>query len=269
MRTLEHQLATEQIVSYHVQGFLTLERVMSAGEIEDMKVIYDGLFAREAGRDSGDHFDLGGSDEEGAAPKLPQILDVSRYAPEIKEFDFCRATEDLARQLLGKECVIRGEHAINKPAQTGVETPWHQDEACWDPSLLYESLSIWIPLQDVSTANGCMQFLPGAHRLGVLEHQSIGGDPRVHGLEVHEAGLDLSGAVASPLPAGGATIHGNRMLHYTGPNRSDQPRRALIVMAQLPPRPYPFDRRFPWNERKLTARERRGRAAAETAGANG
>ena len=262
MPTMPPALSTDEIVSYHVQGFLTLDRLLSAGEVADMKVIYDDLFASDAGKASGDHFDLGGADEEGAEPKLPQILDVSRYAPEIREFDFYRAAGDLARELLGKDSTIRGEHAINKPPRDGIETPWHQDEAYWDPALLYESLSIWIPLQDVTTANGCMHFLPGAHRLGVLEHQSIGGDTRVHGLEVCEPGLDLTGAVACPLPAGGATIHGNRMLHYTSPNVSDGPRRALIIMAQLPTRPYPFGRRFPWNERKRTERERRARDAA-------
>lgn len=254
-------LTPHQIVSYHVQGYATLDRIASAAEVAAMKEIYDDLFARRAGRASGDHFDLGGTDEDGSEPQLPQILDVSRYAPEIKQFDFYRNAESLARQLLGPDCTIRGEHAINKPANDGRETPWHQDEAYWDPSLFYESLSIWIPLQDVDESNGCMQFLPRSHRLGVLRHQSIGGDVRVHGLEVCEPDLNLDRAVACPLRAGGATIHANRMLHYTGTNVTGEPRRALIVMAQLPPVPYPLPRRFPWNERKQTARARRSEEA--------
>ena len=250
-------LSNEAIVFYHVNGYLTVDRLVSADELPRITAIYDELFARRAGHSSGDHFDLGGTDEDGVEPSLPQILDVSRYAPELKSFDFYRAAADLARQLLGQDATIRGEHAINKPGRRGQPTPWHQDEAYWDPSLLYESLSIWIPLQDVTAETGCMQFLPRSHKLGVLQHQSIGGDVRVHGLEVCEAGLDLSEAVVCPLPAGGATIHGNRMLHYTGPNLKESPRRALIIMAQLPTRPHPTKRSFRWNELKRTARQKR------------
>src|SRR5210317_1788225 len=110
-------LTKDQIVFYHVNGYLTLENLVSAEELPRLIAIYDDLFARKAGWSSGDHFDLGGVDEENRKPRLPQILDVSRYAPELKSFDFYEATADLGRQLLGQHCVIRGEHAINKPGK--------------------------------------------------------------------------------------------------------------------------------------------------------
>jgi ectoine hydroxylase-related dioxygenase (phytanoyl-CoA dioxygenase family) len=257
MKAEKTELTREQLVAYHVRGFLCLDRIAAPAEVAAMREIYDDLFASEAGRSSGDHFDLAGADADGEESRLPQILNVSRYVPQIREFEFYGAAQELARQLLGPGCVIKGEHAINKPANSAQETPWHQDEAYWDPTLFYETVSIWIPLQEVTVTNGCMQFLPGSHRLGVLRHRSIGGDVRVHGLEVDEPQLDLTAAESCPLPAGGATIHGNRMLHYTGPNATDTPRRALIIMAQLPPVRYPKERRFPWNEVKQTARERR------------
>src|SRR5205085_8106879 len=126
------------------------------------------------------------------------------------------------------------DHAILKPALHGVETPWHQDEAYWDPAFEYESMSIWISLQEATEENGCMWFVPGSHRLDVLPHHSIDNNPRIHGLEVD--GADVVKAIACPLPAGGCTIHHNRTLHYTGPNRSSQPRRALILGFGLPAR---------------------------------
>lgn len=41
--------------------------------------------------------------------------------------------------------------------------------------------------------------------------------------------VDPKGAVACPLPAGGMTIHQPKTLHYTGPNRTNTPRRAYIL----------------------------------------
>lgn len=257
------QLTPQQIVQYHINGYIALDALTTPEEVAIMREIYDDLFERRVGREEGMQFDLGGSDEEGIKAKLPQILQPSRYAPQLKELQVYANAQAVAQQLLGPDARQTGDHAINKPPLDGAETPWHQDEAYWDPKQLYESMSIWIPLQDVTVENGCMQFIPGSHRLDIVEHQSIGGDVRVHGLEVCDPKVDVSQAVACPLPAGGCTIHSNRTLHYAGPNKTATPRRALILMAGLPSKPYPAPRRFPWNEAKRTARDQRALATAD------
>jgi ectoine hydroxylase-related dioxygenase (phytanoyl-CoA dioxygenase family) len=129
--------------------------------------------------------------------------------------------------------------------------------------LEYEELSIWIPLQEATLENGCMQFVPGTHLQEVLSHHPIGHDPRLVGLEVDEAELRSAGAVACPLPAGGATVHHSRTLHYTGPNRSDGARRAYILAFGLPPKPRAVARNFYWQQQQKTKWHER-RAAAET-----
>jgi ectoine hydroxylase-related dioxygenase (phytanoyl-CoA dioxygenase family) len=155
-----------------------------------------------------------------------------------------------------------GDHAIFKPARFGAATPWHQDEAYWNPELDYTTLSVWMPLQEATVENGCMQFIPGSHKLEVLPHHCINHDPRIHGLEVDEGQIDLSHPAICPLPAGGATFHLNRTFHYTGPNRSDVPRRAYILGFGRPPQPRTTPRRFLWNEQKITPRQERANAAA-------
>ena len=76
------------------------------------------------------------------------------------------------------------------------------------------------------------------------------------GLEVDDP-VDGAAAVACPLPAGGATFHLSRTLHYAGENRTAAPRRAYIMMFGTPPTPYSGERRFPWLEARQTARETR------------
>ena len=257
------ELSEEQIDFYRENGYLALDKLVPPDELGVMRKAYDRIFNDRAGREVGDHFDLAGTDEEGKEAALPQILGPSRYAPELAQGEYRESCARIIEQLLGPEAEVGGDHAILKPAHYGAETPWHQDEAYWDPTLDYSSLSIWIPLQDATVGNGCMQFVPGSHLLEVLEHQSVGGDVRVHALEIIEA--DVSGAVACPIPAGGCTIHGSRTLHYAGPNRTDRPRRALIVCGGAPASERTDDRRFPWNERKRTERDRRARVAADGA----
>ena len=165
----------------------------------------------------------------------------------------------IVRQLLGDDVEAQGTHAIFKPARHGATTPWHQDEAYWGPNFEYRSMSVWVPLQDVDEENGCMQFIAGSNRQEILPHQPIGNDPRVHGLEVApDAEVNLSHAVVCPLEAGGATFHPSRTLHFTAVNKSDRPRRALIMMFGAPAQKrseigLPV-RTFPWEEQKQTAR---------------
>lgn len=225
-----------------------------------MRTAYDRIFSERAGRDEGNQFDLGGADQDGEEASLPQILNPAKYAPELLEGDYLKTATEIVQQLLGPTVSAGIAHAIFKPAGHGAPTPWHQDEAYWDPSWQYQNVSIWMPLQEATLDNGCLWFMPGSHEWDVLPHQSIGGDARIHGLEMVDPSV-LVDPVACPLPAGGITIHRNRTAHYAGPNTSPIPRRALILGAGLPNKPFPgAPRRFFWNEVKATPREQRARA---------
>lgn len=251
------RLDEAQVAFYREHGFLAVDALAAPEEVGRLVAIYDDLFARRVGREQGDHFDLAGADDDPDAPSLPQILGPHRWAPELVQGALFQNAWTAAKQILGEDAVFTGDHAILKPPRMGVATPWHQDEAYWDPALEYHALSVWIPLQAVDDRNGCMCFVPGSHRLEVQPHHSIGHDPRVHGLEID--GGDMRGAVSCPLTAGGATFHDSRTLHYTGPNLSDAPRRAYILGFARPALPRTEPRDFYWNRQKQTAREARAR----------
>ena len=57
---------------------------------------------------------------------------------------------------------------MNKPAHQGTLLPWHQDGGgIWgldrDPLV-----TVWTALDPATRANGCVQVVPGSHRLGLL-----------------------------------------------------------------------------------------------------
>lgn len=257
-------LTPAQIERFQQTGFLSLPAITTAEEVAGLCDIYDRLFDTQAGRAHGDHLDLSSADEDGAKAILPQILNPSKYAPELAETNFRANAAAIARQLLGPEATFQGDHAIRKAPHTEAPTPWHQDEAYWDPTLDYSELSIWIPLQEATVENGCMQFVPGTHLQEVLPHHPIGNDPRVIGLEVDDPETRSVGGVACPIPAGGATIHHSRTLHFTGPNRSSGPRRAYILTFGTPRKQRVAPRRFPWLEQQQTKWQERQQAARTT-----
>jgi len=264
MEQVTYELSRRQIDFYARLGYLALEALTDPDDVAMLREAYDRIFAQRAGRAEGNEFDLAGTDGDGEDASLPQILDPARYAPELNSSRLLANATRVARQLLGPEAHCGFAHAILKPAHHGAETPWHQDASYWPADRVHHSLSIWVPLQEATLDNGCMEFIPGSHHLDVVPHQSIGNDPRVHGNELRADELwRAADAVACPLPPGGATIHTGYTLHHTGPNGSDGPRRALILGADVPSTPRDVPLSMPWMDEKRTARLERAKAAAD------
>ena len=268
------RVTEEQIEFFCREGFLAIERITSDAEVERLRATYDELFARRAGREEGRQYDLAGTDEEDSVATLPQILEPRQYAAQLRNTLYEANGLAIAGQLLGglaetlqdrvlsSEVVDFGLHAILKPAGIGSETPWHQDEAYWDPAKYFHGLSVWMPLQEVTEENGCMCFIPGTHTGEVMSHHHAGDDPRIEALVVDDGHIDISKAVVCPIPAGGATFHFCRTFHYTGPNRSVVPRRALALTCGLPQSTREVPRDFYWQgEKRTNAGKRREEAA--------
>ena len=123
-----------------------------------------------------------------------------------------------------------GNHAINKPGGDGAPTPWHQDEAYWDQRFDHHAISIWIPLQDVAEANGCMVFVPGSHHGEVLPHRLI--HPDSHGLQLVD---DSEPGWRRGMPAAGRWRHRARRAHAALRRTEPHRRRSAGGRVRLRP----------------------------------
>ena len=268
MSALDH-LSDNEVARFHQDGFTTIPAIADGEEVEQLRGVFDRLFQTGAGWEKGAQFDLAGTDDNGRPAALPQILNPAQFAPELSAARFRTNALAIARQLLGEETQLWFEHAILKPAHYGAATPWHQDEAHRDdPGTDYEQVSIWVPLQEASPANGCMRYIAGSHLGPILEHRSPNNDPRITALECIGP-FDPASATLCPLPPGGAAIHHCRTLHGSGENHSSMPRRAYILAFRGPVRPNPEFRGYAWNVTKRTAAQERRVAWENRGGALG
>ena len=251
-------LSDEQLGFLNENGYLALPEVTSGEEIVELKRVITDLFEKKTGYEQGAYFNFAGAEEDTESPSIPQIVGPHHFAHQLKRTEFRRNATALALQILGPQARFHVDHSMAKPAWVGAATAWLQDEAFKDPRFENREISIWMPLQPVDDVNGCMRFIPGSHLGKVLPHRNPNHDPRVHALECYE-GFDPAQAVTCPLPAGGCTIHFGRTILGAGPNRSDAPRYAYVLIFHVPGEPTNNVREFPWLHSRNTARMQRSR----------
>jgi ectoine hydroxylase-related dioxygenase (phytanoyl-CoA dioxygenase family) len=237
--------SAREVELFRENGFLVVERITTDEEIAWLREIYEYIFSPEQADRRSAPVDRSGTRAEGEPVMLSQAFFPEMRFPALLQTTHWRNAKRYASALLGipeSELTSWG-HMIQKPPG-GRAALWHQDHAYWDPEFDYQALGVWLPMHDVSTEMGAMQFIPGSHKRGLLTHRHAD-RPEANVLTVADP-IDESLAVACPLKLGGATFHHNETLHYTAPNTTDKPRLAYPMEFQTKPqwRAVPSD--MPW-----------------------
>ena len=230
----------EDVEFFRENGYLVVERITTDEELEWLTEVFLAVFEDGAGV-----FEPGRERDQQGPPQISQTIAPELRVPALLETTYRRNARHFAAALLEvpEDELTTWGHMIRKPALKSRAAPWHQDEAYWRPELTYHALGVWLPLHEVSVERGAMQFIPGSHKGELLQHHHVG-EPIANLLEAE--GVDTSNAVACPLPAGGATFHHHRTLHYTAPNTTELDRLAFPMEYQLPPRRRETPIETPW-----------------------
>jgi len=147
---------------------------------------------------------------------------------------------DMLEQIVGPDLILWITRILCKPAVKGREVPWHQDGEYWLMRPL-ATCSAWIAIDPVSTANGCMRFIPGSHlRQELYRHHQANRDNLVLNMELDQDQFDESDAVNVELEPGQISLHDVRLIHGSLANDSGQ-RRAALIMRYMPATSY-YDR---------------------------
>jgi ectoine hydroxylase-related dioxygenase (phytanoyl-CoA dioxygenase family) len=252
------RVSEQDIAALRRDGFLLVRGLSTPEELASLHALFNRMFSERQGWKAGDLFDMINPDNPDGELEIPQLLRPSRYAPMLRQTKLAASAHAIAEQILGPKLENDLEHAIYKPPFTGAATPWHQDDAFHRKgSGVPESISIWMPLQDVTAESGCMQYIRGSNLGPLLPHRSPRNDPRIHGLETATP-PDLTHRVAVPMRAGDGVIHLSRTIHGSGINTSAQPRHAYILgFSVRTRRDNILVRDYPWNLEKQTEREER------------
>ncbi len=121
------------------------------------------------------------------------------------------------------------DQVFYKPPRHPGVVPWHQDYSYWTRAYPPRHVTINILLDDASPENGCIHYVPGSHRWGLLPKVPFDGDMD----NVRKALPEQLQGRFRPHPATGragqAYFHHSHTMHGSFGNASDRPRRAVVV----------------------------------------
>jgi polysaccharide pyruvyl transferase WcaK-like protein len=262
-------LTEQQWSDYARDGFLHLGKVLEPEELDALRKRADDLaLGNLKNPDVQMQLDTGGVYEElpGAVSRFDRGTILYR---KIQGLETDELFSRLVKSLLFQEINAHeyGAHAaisiframiMNKPAGQGTILPWHQDGGgVWaldrDPLV-----TLWVALDPATRANGCVEVIPGSHRLGLLS--TFGSTVQEEDVERH---CPPESVHPLEVEAGHAVLLHNWLIHRSGVNPTPAPRRAFttcymdgrtlsiltgnrfpIVFGSLPAEPYPFVRQM-------------------------
>jgi len=219
------------VAGFARDGFTVVGPLAGAETLAELREDYDRIMNREV--------DCGPLNRE-LGNLTRQVMHPDIYRPLFQSNEALERARPVAAALLGIDNPeFFYSMLIYKPGGHAHTTPWHQDLAYLQRPIAPPGIEapqnafvqFWMALDDVDETMGCMEFLPGVHTAPLQPHYIFSGTPEEdHRLIAIEDDVlaRLPSPVACPVKAGWATVHNYNTPHYTGPNRSDRPRRAYI-----------------------------------------
>ena len=216
-------LGPDQIASYDANGFLVLEGVLDANELQRWRDVVARAMDTQLTDPRGRHNQHEKMDQQ-YAQVFTQCNRLSDVSPEIAGLVRDPRLGELAGRLVGADAMrIWHDQALVKQPHSNA-TSWHNDDPYWSFSS-YSSVNMWVPLDDATLANGCLWYLPGTHKTATYDLVRIG--PNMGDLlEQHPEWKKLDG-VPTPCPAGSIVIHNGLVTHGAGPNLTSRARRVM------------------------------------------
>lgn len=227
--TAQQRLTAEQVAQFERDGFLPGVRILDQPQIDALRAELAELVAADHdGRDL--WYEYHSNESSDAGTVLFHALGAWRIRPGLHDILWHPALLTPASQLLDGPVRFWHDQLFCKPAKHGGVVAWHQDYSYWTRTQPMQHLTCWIGLDDATTENGCVHYIPGSHRWTLLPKTVLaGGMDAIREILTPEQREQFHEPYACELKAGEAVFHHPLTLHGSFANESPRPRRAVVV----------------------------------------
>jgi non-heme Fe2+,alpha-ketoglutarate-dependent halogenase len=212
--TLHRGLSASAIETYHRDGIVFPVAVLPAARVSELRRSFEAL--------------------EASLTRNPMPMRWTNLCfPWAYELTLDSGVLDAVEALLGPDIIVMGSIILCKHPGHGAYVGWHQD-GVYSGTEAAPTVSAWIALADSTQANGCMRVIPATHNK-LLEHRDVSDCANLlrAGRVLAEA-VDEEQAVDVELRAGEMSLHHDRIVHGSGPNRGDDKRIGFVVRYTTP-----------------------------------
>jgi ectoine hydroxylase-related dioxygenase (phytanoyl-CoA dioxygenase family) len=240
----KHRLTDNQVDFYRKNGYLPGVRILNGAQVEALRDELDAL-VDPSNPGNGLFYEYNSNEAADKTTVLFHALGAWRITPAMHDVLWNAAFTVAASQLLpysgenwdgpdsrdGAACAVRFWHdqLFCKPPRHGGVVAWHQDYSYWTRTKPISHLTCWIALDDVTLENGCLQYVPGSHRWPLLPITGLAGDMNAIQTVLDDEQRAQFCPAPVEVPKGYASFHHSLMIHGSYANRSDRPRRGLVI----------------------------------------
>ena len=157
-----------------------------------------------------------------------QIMNLWEVDEAVKKFTLAKRFGKIAADLLGVRNVrLYHDQALYKEPGGG-PTPWHQDQYYW-PVDTFNTVTMWMPLIDITEEMGMLTFASGSHRDGLVGNMAISDDSEAL-LDQYVAEKHFHVTRPKFMKAGDASWHYGMTLHKAPGNDSPTMREVMTII---------------------------------------
>ena len=210
-------LSKKDIQSFNKNGFLSGIQLFNDNEIQDIRIYFDNLLENTLSLGD-DSYSI--STAHLKHKKVHDLLINKRIIKIISD-------------ILGENIIGWGSHFFCKLPGDSRKISWHQDASYW-PFSKTNTVSCWLAIDDSKIENGCIEFIPGSHRFGLINYEMSKKEENnvlnqtVHAIEKYGEPMPIQ------LNAGQISIHSDLLLHSSKPNTSKKRRCGLSLRYCTP-----------------------------------
>ncbi|HEY0433464.1 MAG TPA: phytanoyl-CoA dioxygenase family protein, partial [Chitinophagaceae bacterium] len=163
-----YRLSEEQLAFYNDNGFLAGVKLLDDEQIE---ILQQELALLADSEHPGHHlfYEYHSNESPDPSTVLFHALGAWRITPGFHDVLWNPRFLVAASQLLGGQPVrFWHDQLFSKPAKKGGVVAWHQDYSYWTRTKPVAHLTCWCGLDDSTRENGCLQYIAGSHKRGLL-----------------------------------------------------------------------------------------------------
>ena len=208
-------LTSKQLKKYEDYGYIAPIDILSLEEVKEITTELEYIEKKWPNELIG----LGRNNVHYISPVFDQIAHNSKIL-------------DVVQDIIGPNILVGGTTLFIKEPNNKNFVSWHQDAKYigFEP---HNWVTAWLAITDSNEENGCMRMWPGTHKEKIRAHKDRFDKYNLLTRGQTVQNVPIKDTVSNILHAGQLSLHHPRIVHGSGPNKSNSRRIGFVIQSYI------------------------------------